>query len=536
MGIISNTFDWLGRKIDSLTLGRPQSSENTNLAMEIPAHPGRGLTPQRLAEIYREAEMGLLKSQAELFQDMEEKDGHIFAEMHKRKMAVKGLDWSLTPPRNPSAKERKATAALEETIKDAWAKDNPVFDALDAIGHGYSCLELEWRRDNGFWLATPHHRDPSWFCTPIKARNEIRLRDFSYEGAALEPFGWITHIHKSRSGYLARAGLHRTLAWPFLWKNYSVQDLAEFLETYGQPLRLGKYPPNSGNPEKAALMRAVMSLGHSAGGIIPQGMELDFKQAMGSGGADGFKLMIDWCEGTQSKAILGGTLTTSTAAHGNRSLGDVHNEVRLDIRNDDAIQLAGTLTRDYVYPIAILNSLFDPARCPRLVFDTMEADDLALYAEALPKLVGAGMDKIPQSYVHGKLKIPEAEDGEPVLRIGPAAPSPLPPGGGAGGKGNLAAGSSLPSPRGGGAGGEGATDPGPTDPYTEQLAALAAPTLKGWLDAISAEVGQAESLEGLRDKLLAMYGDLPSEDLTAVMSLGFACADLAGRFDVKKGE
>jgi len=515
-------FDWLGRLVKPQTLDTPQSEANPMLAMEVPAHPGRGLTPQKLATIYREAETGSLQRQAELFQDMEEKDGHIFAEMHKRKMAVKGLDWSLQPPRNASSRERKATAALEEKIKDAWMKDNPVFDALDAIGHGYSGLELEWQRTDGFWMPVPHHREPSWFTTPLKSRNELRLRDPSEPyGVALEPFGWIVHIHKSRSGYIARSGLHRTLAWPFLWKNYSVQDLAEFLETYGMPLRLGKYPPNSGNAEKQALMKAVMSLGHNAGGIVPQGMEIDFKQSMGSGGADGYRLMIDWCEGTQSKAILGGTLTSQTGANGNRSLGDVHNEVRLDIRNDDAIQLAGTLTRDYVYPVAILNGLFEQGRCPSFQFDTMEADDLALYADAIPKLVVVGMDRIPTRYLHEKLKIPQAEDGETTLTAtaGRASPGPADP------SALAAASAQLPA----------AVDPGPVDTYVARLAEQAAPTLKSWLDIIAAQVEQAESLEGLRDTLLGMYGDLPSEDLAALMATAFACADMAGRFDVDRG-
>ncbi|WP_308197178.1 phage portal protein family protein, partial [Achromobacter xylosoxidans] len=40
-----------------------------------------------------------------------------------------------------------------------------------------------------------------------------------------------------RSGYIARTGLFRVLAWPWLFKNFAVRDLAEFLEIYGLPLR-----------------------------------------------------------------------------------------------------------------------------------------------------------------------------------------------------------------------------------------------------------------------------------------------------------
>nr|WP_321167236.1 DUF935 family protein [Pseudomonas aeruginosa] len=36
--------------------------------------------------------------------------------------------------------------------------------------------------------------------------------------------------------------MFRVLVWPYLFKNYSVGDLAEFLEIYGIPMRVGKYP------------------------------------------------------------------------------------------------------------------------------------------------------------------------------------------------------------------------------------------------------------------------------------------------------
>ena len=94
-----------------------------------------------------------------------------------------------------------------------------------------------------------------------------------------------------------------TLVWHFLFKNYSVRDLAEFLEIYGLPVRLGKYPEGATEKEKATLLQAVLSIGHNAGGIIPRGMEIEFQNAA-SGQADPFVVMMDWCERSMSKAIL----------------------------------------------------------------------------------------------------------------------------------------------------------------------------------------------------------------------------------------
>jgi phage gp29-like protein len=216
------------------------------------------------------------------------------------------------------------------------------------------------------------HRPQSWFQLHRGYRQELRLRTNTadadgIQGEALTPFGWITHIHKAKSGYLERTALFRQLVWTYLFKNYSVGDLAEFLEIYGIPVRLGKYPPNASEREKATLLRALVGIGHNAAGIIPEGMLIDFKDAA-TGDPKAFELMISWCERNQSKVILGGTLTSGAdGAASTNALGNVHNEVRKDLRDGDIRQLNATITRDLVYAIAAMNGLAPDGikRCPR---------------------------------------------------------------------------------------------------------------------------------------------------------------------------
>jgi len=54
------------------------------------------------------------------------------------------------------------------------------------------------------------------------------------------------------------------------------------------------------------------------------------------------------------------------------------------------------------------------------------------------------------------------------------------------------------------------------------------------MDAIRRIVAEAESMEQLRDALLSAYGDLPIDRLAEVMAMGFAAADLAGRYEVRE--
>lgn len=501
--------------------GEPQTSRVGSLHQEFANHPTRGLTPPRLASILQAAEQGDMLAQNDLFDDMEEKDAHIFAEMQKRKLALSGLSWDIVPPRNASKQEEKAAALAKEILLDQENFEDVILDMTSAIGHGYSCQEMEWERLGKEWLPKDiTFRPQRWFTVDNETRTELRLRNSSGNGDPLQPFTWIEHRHKSRSGYITRSGLHRVLAWPFLFKNYSVRDLAEFLEIYGLPLRLGTYQSGADDREKATLMNAVVNIGHAAAGIIPEGMKIEFIEAA-KGAADPFEAMMGWAERSQSKAILGGTLTSGTGdGTSTNALGNVHNEVRHDLLVADANQVAGTLTRDLVYPIIALNSggINGLRRCPRFVYDTVEPEDLKLYSEAMPKLVGMGM-RIPVSHAHEKLRIPEAEDGEEILGAAkpPTKTKPEP----------LKAIVALKA--------EGEKKD-VADHYAEQLDEQSGEHLDTLIEPVRQLVMESETLEEIRDGLEKMYTDMDEQSLTKLLQQALGAAMLAGRFEINEGK
>lgn len=422
---MAKLVDQFGQPIESGSLDLPQTSRLASLHREVAGHPARGLNPSRLNTILEAAEHGDLIAQHELFRDMEERDGHVFSELSKRKRAVIKLSWDIVPPRNPSKEEEDATAYVKELLQDMSDFEDLMFDALDGIGHGFSALELEWQRIGSDWtIQRAHHRPQTWFQLDRDTRSDLRLRDSTPDGQQLQAFGWMLHVHKAMSGYTVRSGLARVLVWPYLFKHFSVGDLAEFLDIYGLPLRIGKFPSQATPEEKATLWRAVAGIGHNAAGIIPASMAIEFQEAA-KGSEKPFESMIQWCERTQSKAITGSTLTSDAGSTGLGSgLAEVHNEVRLDIRDSDCKQLAGTITRDLIYPMLAINKGWsDVRRCPRLVFDTLEAEDLKTYSESLPKLVSIGM-KIPAQWAHEKLRIPQPADSEDVLAVAPKDPAP----------------------------------------------------------------------------------------------------------------
>lgn len=512
--MVTTLYDHRGSPIRTQELkGESQTSRVGHLPREFGDHPSRGLTPAKLARILEEAEQGDLTAQARLGEDMEEKDAHLYAELSKRRRAVLGVDWRLEPPREASASEKADTERIEGMLRDMeW--ETIVYDAAAAILHGYSCQEIEWDRSGGEWRPLcVHYRPPDWFMTALEARDELRLRTMDGQGELLRPWGWVTHIHKAKSGYLVRAGLSRVLAWPFLFRNYSARDMAEFLEIYGLPLRLGKYPPGTNDHEKATLMRAVVSIGHAAAGIIPEGMDIEFHEAA-KGASDPYTAMIEWAERSISKAILGGTLTSQTSQQGGGAyaLGAVHNEVRHDILVSDLRQIAKTMTRCLAVPLVRLNTTMP--RMPQWQFDDREVEDIGAYSEALPKLVGVGFS-IPRWWGHKKLGIPEAEGDEPVLATAmPTFDAAL--------KGRLAAATAATRPVG----------DDEVDAQARRLAREAEIPLADMVETIRAIVHDATSLQDLRDRLSVAWGEIDPSRLADVMAEALAAAHMAGRYDI----
>ncbi|HCT7706605.1 TPA: DUF935 domain-containing protein [Morganella morganii] len=418
--------DIYGNPIEREVLKTPQTGKIAQMQRIYPEHPSRGLTIRKLPRILQAAERGDLSAQACLFSDMVERDGHIFAEMEKRKNVLLTLDWSVEPPKSATAQERDMTAKVQEWFDAMPGIEDIILNGMEAVGHGFSCQEIEWELIEKVWLPKALNLRPHyWFRTLPEKRDEIRLNDDQFEGSPLWPFGWLVHKHNARSGFIATSGLFRVLVWPYLFKNFSLRDLAEFLEIYGLPARIATYAQGTSDADIDKLLYQLVNLGHDAVAAIPQGNDIKFESAAG-GGPDPFMAMINWAERTQSKIILGGTLTTQADGKSStNALGNVHNEVRHDLMTADARQIEN-MFRSLIQMVLALNGHADvnPRRLPQFVFDTSETVELAPFAQAVSTLVNeAGMTGIPVSWVNKKAGIPQAKDDEPVLS--PRPPMPL---------------------------------------------------------------------------------------------------------------
>ena len=220
-----------------------------------------GLTPGKLRRILADAEQGNIVEQHALFADMEDRCEHLACEIGKRKRALLTLEWDIIPG-SDDARAREVAEKVRAMVDMMPGVEDMLLDMADAIGHGFAALELEWGMVDGWHIPQAlTFRPQSWFQCLWTDRNRLRLRDGSAEGAELWPCGWLVHTHKSKSGWLPRAGLFRTVAWAYLIRAYALNANIAYTQI---PARL-----HGGGQERAAARPALPGArcgGHHPGG------------------------------------------------------------------------------------------------------------------------------------------------------------------------------------------------------------------------------------------------------------------------------
>ena len=138
-------YDAFGRsEIQPREAKRPETREISTVTIRDrwSTYPSRGLTPTRLAAIFKAADAGDVLRQAELFEEIEEKDPHIFSQFQTRKLAVQGLGWEIDPA-GEDAQASKTADFCREAL-NALDLDEIFLDMLDALAKGYSMNEILW--------------------------------------------------------------------------------------------------------------------------------------------------------------------------------------------------------------------------------------------------------------------------------------------------------------------------------------------------------------------------------------------------------
>jgi phage gp29-like protein len=500
----------------------------------IAGYPADGLNPIRLASILREADQGDPVRYLELAETIEERDPHYLAVIATRKRAVSQIEITVEAASDVAEDVRKADLVRDWLKRDELT--NEVFNILDCLGKGYSFTEIMWDTSSGEWRPDRLiQRDPRWFRFDRRDLATPMMLDDHGQERPLDGGKFIFANIQAKSGLPLRGGLARVAAWGWMFKAFTQRDWAIFTQTYGQPLRVGKYGAGASEKDRNTLFRAVANIAGDCAAIIPESMTIDFIETSNVGASsDLYKERADWLDQQISKAVLGQTATTDAVVGGLGS-GKEHRQVQEDIETADARALAAILNRDLIRVWMDLE--FGPQkRYPRLVIARAQTEDLAALASALGTLVPLGL-KVSMGEVRDKFGLSEPSNDDEILsapvQTAPATDPAKPPSNIKRVSGVFKRGEAPPgittAVQAEGAPAAVLEAPGPVDLLTDRLTTEAAPAMEKLLAGIEAMISAAGSLGELQEMLAAGYPDLDAGDLATVIADAMLAAQAGGR-------
>ena len=412
-------YDWTGRPVDMTALKEEQAAPSVvGIRSVQDTHLLDPLTPQRLGRILREAETpgyGGAEAYLELAERMEERDLHYLGVLGSRKRQVAQIGVRIEPASDAADDVRDADLAREFFEREAIEQE--LTDLLDAVGKGFSVSEIDWETSERQWMPRRLiHRLPQWFDFDADTGSHLQLR-VSAGWEPVTPYRFVHLALSAKSGIPIRGGLARAVAWSWVLRAYTLRDWVRFVEAYGHPIRLGRFPPGADPDDRAILYKAVRNVAADAAAIIPEGMNIEFvDDTTVRGRAEIFRELVGYLDSRVSIAVLGQTLTTEQGDRGSQALGTVHNEVRQDIARSDAGQLAAVLRRDVVVPIVALNH--GPRQTwPRVIIEREPVEDMELLSKVLERLIPLGL-RVREDEVRGRLRLSQPRDDDEVLRPG----------------------------------------------------------------------------------------------------------------------
>ncbi|MBN9334705.1 DUF935 domain-containing protein [Devosia sp.] len=435
-------FDFIPALLGSRPTSAPAPAEKTEPVLSTPenqqagptasivgrtaygGHPAAGLTPERLAMILRASITGSPRLYLELAEDIEERYPQYLSVLSTRKRAVKGLEIRVEAAGTSAAD--KAEADLVREVVESSSFTLSIIDMLDAIGKSFSATEIIWNTKSRPWKpAEFKFRDPRHFEFDRTDPEKLLLIGANGGLEELRPHSWVVHRARAKSGLTIRGGLARPVAWLYFFQSFTLKDWAIFAEAYGQPMRLGKFDPGASPQDKEVLLQAVHSIGSDFAAIIPQAMAVEFVQAQITGSTDLYERRADWLDRQTSKVVLGQTGTTDSSSGSGYAQAKVHDEVREDIVESDAEQLADTLNQQLVIALIDLNfGQRQRSGYPKIIIGRPEQEDIAAWVDHVAKVVPLGVP-VTIEEAQNKIGITPPQAGQPLLMARqPSAPAP----------------------------------------------------------------------------------------------------------------
>ncbi|HDR0915503.1 TPA: DUF935 family protein [Pasteurella multocida] len=421
-------------------------------------------------------------------------DSHVGGCVRRRKAAIKGLEWRITPTGNEKTDE------ILTALFDRLPVSQIINQILDATLFGYQALEVMWENQDGLLLPVAVVGKPQeWFV--FDGENRLMLRTKDNRNGDLVPekkFLLATQQADYMNPY-GRADLAMCF-WAATFKKGGFKFWLEFMEKYGSPWLVGKHPRQSQVHEIEDLLDSMEAMLGTAVAAVPDDSTIQMLESASKGASSQvFDDFLRYCKSEIAIALLGQNQTTEAEA--NRASATAGLEVTLDIRDDDASLVEGVFNQLLAW-ICELN--FNVETLPAFELYEQESID-KLQAERDGLLASLGV-QFTEQYL---MRTYGFEEGDIVVQSTDKSAV----------KNTADFAESIPKSI--------------IENIGEQLEVEGEPFVEEWLQTIKDQLSQAESLEDFRHQLDSLIPELSFAEYGKVMAWASTTAHFAGRQSVE---
>lgn len=422
-------------------------------------------------------------------------DSHVAGCVRRRKAAIKGLEWRITPTGNQKVDEM-LTALFEHL-----PLSQIITEILDATLFGYQVLEVLWQHQNGLWLPTHIIGKPQeWFV--FDEQNQLMLRDKENHNGKLVPekkFLLATQEASYTNPY-GRPDLSLCF-WAATFKRGGFKFWLEFTEKYGSPWLVGKHPRQAQTHEIEDLLDSMEKMIGTAVAAIPDDSSIGMLESASKGGSSQvFDEFLKYCKSEIAIAILGQNQTTEQES--NRASATAGLEITKEIRHEDAALVESCLNQLLNW-ICELN--FNVETLPKFeLYEQESIDKVQVERDQILSQMGISFSLPYLQRTYG------FDEGDISL---PFTPPP---------KLNTTVAFSETKPT------------QPIEQIIDQMGELAQHQFDDRLAEIRAKLDTASSLEEFREILDQHIAELDYTEYAMLFAEGMTAATLLGRYEVKQ--
>jgi len=360
----------------------------------------------------------------ELYQEMIDKDPQIASCLRSRKKAVLNKAWDIMPASEKNRDQQIADFVIwafnYQRRRESW------YELMDCIPKGLSVSEILWGwRDEKIVPVDLLGRNPSRFV--FDKDYNLRLltiaNPFSGEPLPDRKFLYLRNEPFAENPY-GNAAL-KEIYYYYWFKKNALKWWGIFMEKFGSPTILAKYPATLNTEQKEALSAVFDTLQNATGLRVPVGLDLSFLEAVRRGDA-GYLSFIEYCDKMITKSIHGQTLTSGEGDRvGSMALGRVHEDTKYEYTVDDCELLMDGINHQLI-PWLVDYNFANVTAYPKLSISYQDEDTSEAVARRDKILISDIGLKVGEDYLYGKYNIPKPQEGdiliEPPQRGGGAFP------------------------------------------------------------------------------------------------------------------